>query len=253
VAAHSRRSPPRAASGSSQIAYHGSSQAVDTSSASIAQPAITRQSAPRRVRHSVTDSTTQKPARYRCRHQDGVPDRPTRRAVSAGTLWVATSCCCSPTAPRKPSAWVPKPISPSTARPASDSTAPTSTARRSRHRVGASTTNGSTTPAAIFTPIPATTAIALSRRPAVSPAVSGAVSVRAAEAVPVRGAVSARAGTAGPRARASPRAASASAAASEAITSVSLCAPPTASSSSTGFSPTNAAAHFAERPHARAA
>ena len=41
MAAHRRRSPLTAASGSTQIAYHGSSQAVESSNAIVAQPAAT--------------------------------------------------------------------------------------------------------------------------------------------------------------------------------------------------------------------
>jgi hypothetical protein len=85
--------PLTAASGSSQIAYQGNSQAVDTSSASVVHPAATIQLAPttpsRRgapVRHSAQQSTTTKPATNRWRHQLGVPLSPTSRAVSAGTL-----------------------------------------------------------------------------------------------------------------------------------------------------------------------
>ncbi|HXR28809.1 MAG TPA: hypothetical protein VN772_04455, partial [Solirubrobacteraceae bacterium] len=66
---------------------------MDSSSASVVHPAATRQSAPRAVRHSASANTSTKPARNRWRHQAGVPLRPTRRAVSAGMLWVATSCC----------------------------------------------------------------------------------------------------------------------------------------------------------------
>src|SRR5438552_9732862 len=62
VAARRRRSPLTAASGSAQITYHGSSHAVQTSSASVAQPSITRQSAPRAVRHRATATAHAKAA-----------------------------------------------------------------------------------------------------------------------------------------------------------------------------------------------
>lgn len=151
------------------------------------------------------------------RHQPGTPLRPTRRAVSAGRLCVATSSCCSFSAPRKPNAFVPNPtiatIAISTSAPAAhDATRP-----RSRQAAGASTTKGSTSPAEAFTPTPAASTAAAARR------------LRA------------------PPASATP-AASASAPASTSSTSVSLWAPPTASSSSTGFKPTNTAAAFADRP-----
>ena len=115
-------------------------------------------------------------------------------------------------APAKPSACVPNPRIATIARNANAPTAPAATRARSRQRAGASTTNGSTRPADAFTPIAATIAIAAPRK---------------------RGAVPA---------------ASASAQASRSSTSVSLWAPPSASSSSTGFRPTNTAAVFAERP-----
>ena len=165
MAARSRQSPPRAASGNSQIAYHGRSHAVEIRSASIAQPAATLQSAPRAVRHSAITSTTEKAPRYACLHQSGVPESPTSRAVSAGTLWLATKCCCSPTASRNPSVCEPKASSPSAARASSASAPLRATAERSRQRGAPSTTNGSTIPAAIFTPMPATTATALPRSP----------------------------------------------------------------------------------------
>jgi hypothetical protein len=217
VAARRRRSALTAASGSSQIAYHGSSQAVDSSSASIDQPAATRQSAPRAVRHSAVANTIKKPATYRWRHQAGVPVRPTSRAVSAGMLWVATSCCCSPSAFRNPSAWTPKPISPRTASAARHSRAVAATLRRSRVPGAASTRNGNTTPAVTFTPTPATSAAAPARSRGLAPAVS------------------------------------ASASASTSMISVSLCAPPTASTSRTGFRPAKAAAKRGECPSRRAA
>ena len=49
VTARRRRLALSAASGSAQIAYHGSSHAVEQSSASVAHPACVRQSAPRAV------------------------------------------------------------------------------------------------------------------------------------------------------------------------------------------------------------
>jgi len=89
VAAHRRRSPLTAASGSTQIAYQGNSHAVASSSAIVLQPAATRQSAPRAVRHSANASTTTNAATNRCRHQLGgwaALPIPNRRAVSAGKL-----------------------------------------------------------------------------------------------------------------------------------------------------------------------
>jgi hypothetical protein len=86
VAARRRRLPLTAASGSSQVAYHGNSHAVESSSASVVQPAAMRQSAPRAVRHRAKASTATNAAMYRWRHQFGVPLSPKRRAVSAGTL-----------------------------------------------------------------------------------------------------------------------------------------------------------------------
>jgi hypothetical protein len=219
VAARRRRSPQTAASGSGQIAYHGKSQAVEASSASVLQPAATRQSVPRAVRHRAYSSTTRKPATYRWRHQLGVPLSPTRRAVSAGMLCVATSCCCSPIALMKPSACTPKPITPTTATTSRAASALSATRTRSRVRGEPSTRNGSARPAVSFTPTPAANAAAAARIRALAPALS------------------------------------ASAALSASINSVSLCAPPTASTSSTGFSPTNAAAHTGDwprRPAARA-
>jgi len=59
---HRRRSLLTAANGSTQIAYHGSSQAVEISRAIVVQPAATRQSAPRAVRHSANASTAAKAA-----------------------------------------------------------------------------------------------------------------------------------------------------------------------------------------------
>ena len=129
-------------------------------------------------------------------------------------LCTATSCCCSPTALRKPSAWLPKPISPIAPSTSSPSAAPSSVRSRSRALGAPSSMNGSDRPAVTFTPTPAT-------------------SVAAAE--PKRGAVPA---------------VSASAAESASRINVSLWAPPTASTSSTGFSPTKAAAQRRELPAA---
>ena len=217
VAARRRRSPLTAASGSGQIAYQGKSQAVDSSSASVAHPAATRQSAPRQVRHRAYARTRTNPATKQWRHQLGVPPSPTRRAVSAGMLWVATNCCCSLTALRKPSACEPKPISPSTASRARLRAAPTATRRRSRAVGGANIRNGSASPAVTLIPIPATSAAAPARKRGLAPAVNS------------------------------------SAAASASSWSVSLWAPPTASTSSTGFRPTKAAAQRGECPHLAAA
>jgi hypothetical protein len=205
-----RRSPLTAASGSGQVAYHGRSHAVESNSASVVQPAAMRQSVPRAVRHSAKASATRKPAANTWRHHVGVPLSPIRRAVSAGTLCVATSCCCSPTALRKPSACAPKPSSPTAASANRLSTPLLATARRSRAWRGASTRNGSMTPAVTLIATLATTTPAAARKRGLAPAVST------------------------------------SAVASRRRMSVSLCAPPTASSSSTGFSPTKAAAQRRE-------
>jgi hypothetical protein len=217
VAARRRRSPLTAASGSGQIAYHGSTQAVDASSASVLQPAATRQSVPRAVRHSAPASTAKKPITNRSRHQPGVPLKPTRRALSAGMLCVETSCCCSPIAPRKPSACTPKPISPTT--PTTISAAPALRAVRTRSRAlgGARTRNGSASPAVSLIPTPAASAPAAERSRGLAPALSSIAAARARSI------------------------------------NVSLCAPPTANTSTTGFNPTNAAAHAPERPRRSAA
>jgi hypothetical protein len=210
AAARSRRSPLTAASGSTQVAYQGKSQAVESNSASVVQPAATRQSAPRAVRHSAKASTAANAPMYRWRHQFGVPLSPNRRAVSAGTLWVATSCCCSPTASRKLRACVPKPISPSATSTIRARPAVAATCRRSRARGGASSRKGSARPAVILIATPVTSATAAARKRGSAPAVS------------------------------------ARAPASSMMISVSLCAPPTASTSSTGFRPTKAAAQRRE-------
>ena len=218
MAARRRRSPLTAASGSGQIAYHGNSHAVASSNASVVHPAATRQSAPRSVRQRAYNKTTTKAAMKQWRHQLGVPCRPTRRAVSAGRLWVAISCCCSLTAPAKPNACEPKPISPIAATSAKLSAAAPATRRRSRAWRGAINRNGSASPAVTLTAIPATSAAAPARKRGLAPAVNS------------------------------------SAAASASSSSVSLWSPPTASSSSTGFRPTKAAAKRRECPsfpHAR--
>jgi hypothetical protein len=215
VAPRSRRLPLTAASGSSQIAYQGRSHAVDSSSASVLHPAARIQSAPRAVRHSAYASTTAKPATNAWRHHPGVPLRPNSRAVSAGTLWVATSCCCSLIAPRKPNVWTPKPTTPTAATAIRLSAALAATRRRSRQRAGASTRNGSASPAVALTPTPTASTAAPLRQRGLAPL------------------------------------ASASAPAASNRISVSLCAPPTASTSSTGFKPTNAVAQAAEPPRRR--
>jgi hypothetical protein len=155
----------------------------------------------------------------RCRHQLGVPLSPTRRAVSAGTLWPATSCCCSPMALRKPSACTPKPITPTSATASNAAAALSATCSRSRVRGAASTRKGRASPAVTLIPTPTASALAPARSRGLAPAV---------------------------RARAAARARS---------SSVSLCAPPTACTSITGFRPMNAIAQAAEwprRPAARA-
>ncbi len=222
MAARRRRSLLTAASGSTQIAYHGNSHAVDTSSAIVLQPAATRQSAPRAVRHSAYTSTTMNAPMNMCRHQLGVPLSPSQRAVSAGMLCTATSCCCSPTAPRKPNACTPKPTTPTSATNSSAAHALSAMRTRSRAFGAPSTMNGSARPAVSLTPTPTASAAAPARArdPAIAaPAVSDSAAARAS------------------------------------ITSVSLCAPPIASTSNTGFRPTNAAAQPGEcpsRPAARA-
>jgi hypothetical protein len=220
VAVRRRRSPLTAASGSTHTAYQGSSHAVAHNSAIVLQPAATRQSAPRTVRHSAYASTATNAATYRWRHQPGVPLRPTSRAVSAGRLWVATCCCSSLRVSRKPNACTPNPSTPTSATATSARPARSATRVRSRPLAPAATRNGSASPAVSLTPTPAASAPAPARRP--EPALR-------AEAV------------------------SANVAASASITSVSLCAPPTHNTSVTGFSPTNAAAHRPECPRRVAA
>ena len=156
--------------------------------------------------------TTTNPAMKQWRHQPGVPWSPTRRALSAGRLCVATNCCCSLTAPAKPNACEPKPINPITATSARLSAAAATTRRRSRVWRGAINRNGSASPAVTLTAIPATSAAAPARKRGLAPAVNS------------------------------------SAAASASSSSVSLWSPPTASSSSTGFRPTKAAVKRAARP-----
>jgi hypothetical protein len=216
-----------AASGSAHMAYQGSSQAVDSNSASVAQPAIVRQSAPRAVRHRLTPSTTTNPTTHRSRHQLGSPLSSSQRAVSAGMLWVAISCCCSPIESKKPNACVPKPTTATIASSMSAAAALIATRARSLIRRGASTMNGSTSPTDAFTPTPTTSSAAAARKLGVLSAFDAPATDASTVAVPT---VSSRAP------------------ASTNSTSASLCAPPTASSSVTGFKPTNAAAHFAERP-----
>jgi hypothetical protein len=114
-----------------------------------------------------------------CRHQLGVPCSPTKRAVSAGTLWVATSCCCSLTALRNPSACEPKPISPTAPSSARLSPALATTRKRSRVRGVASTRNGSASPAVTLIPTPATSAAAPARKRGLAPAVSASVAASA--------------------------------------------------------------------------
>jgi hypothetical protein len=179
VAARRRRSPLTAASGSGQIAYHGNSQAVQSSSASVVHPAATRQSAPRRVRHRAYTNTTTNPATKQWRHQLGVPVSPTKRAVSAGRLWVATSCCCSLTALAKPNACEPKPISPIPATSARLSPATATTRRRSRAVGGANIRNGSASPAVTLIAIPATSAAAPARKRGLDPAVNSSAAASA--------------------------------------------------------------------------
>jgi hypothetical protein len=112
---------------------------------------------------------------------------------------------------------MPNPATAITSSTAMLASAAAATRTRSRAVRGASTRNGSTMPALSFTPMPATSAAAA------------------------------------PRMRGSVPADSTSAPASAASTSVSLWAPPTASTSSTGFRPTNAAAQRRETPRRPAA
>ncbi len=217
MATRRRRLPLTAASGSAQITYHGNSHAVERSSARVLQPAATRQSAPRAVRRRANSRTSTNASRNSRRHHSGVPLSPTRRAVSAGMLCVATSCCCSETALRKPNAWTPKPTTPSSASASSQRAVPRTAFSRSRFPRAAAIMNGSASPAVTLTPTPA----------ASTP-----------HAACTRGFVPAVSTSAAPR---------------NIITSVSLCAPPTAITSRTGFSPTKTAAHRGETPSRPAA
>ena len=130
-------------------------------------------------------------------------------------LWTATSCCCSPTAPRKPSAWAPKPTSPRTASAARLSAALRRDPQALARALGREHEKRQHQPCRDLDPHAATSAPAAARKRGLAPAVN------------------------------------ASAAARTNISSVSLCAPPTASSSSTGFRPTNAAAQREEFPSRR--
>jgi hypothetical protein len=131
-------------------------------------------------------------------------------------LWVATNCCCSLTAPMNPNACEPKPIKPSTASSARLSPAAPATRRRSRapdpSPPAPRIRNGSANPAVTLIPMPATSAAAPARKRGLVPAVSSSAAAKASSS------------------------------------SVSLWSPPTASSSSTGFRPTNAAAKRGEWP-----
>jgi hypothetical protein len=158
VTARRRRLALSAASGSAQIAYHGNSQAVEQSSASVAQPACVRQSAPRAVSHSVSASTTANRPRNTLRHQPGSPTKPNRRADSAGSECTAISCCCPRRALTKPNACEPNPSTATSASAARQTSTLTSRPRRSRARGGASTRNGKTSPAEALTPTAATSA-----------------------------------------------------------------------------------------------
>lgn len=103
------------------------------------QPAIARQSAPCAVRRSVSASTATKATPNRSRHQPGSPPIPSQRAVSCGMLCVATSCCCSFSAPAKPNPCTPKPASATSASAASAASAAPSSRSRSRGSRGLST------------------------------------------------------------------------------------------------------------------
>ena len=123
--------------------------------------------------------TTTNPATKQWRHQLGVPPSPTRRAVSAGKLCVATSCCCSLTAPAKPNACEPKPINPIAATSTRLSAAAATTRRRSRVWRGAINRNGSASPAVTLTAIPATSAAAPARKRGLAPAVNSSAAASA--------------------------------------------------------------------------
>ena len=130
-----------------------------------------RQSAPRTVNHSATSAVTTKPAMKIPRHHVGKPCRPNRRAVSAGTLCTATSCCSSCTAPRNPSTCEPNATSPIAATSASAAIALSSRLARSRrsgaHRraLARSSRNGSTRPADTLMPTPRRQACTVERAP----------------------------------------------------------------------------------------
>jgi hypothetical protein len=123
--------------------------------------------------------TTTNPAMKQWRHHPGVPCSPTSRALSAGRLCVATSCCCSLTAPAKPNACEPKPINPITAISARLNAAATTTRRRSRASRGANSRNGSASPAVTLTAIPATSAAAPARKRGLAPAVNSSAAASA--------------------------------------------------------------------------
>jgi hypothetical protein len=206
-----------------------------------------RQSAPRAVRHRVAASTIANPATHRSRHQLGSPLSPTQRAVSAGMLWVAISCCCSPIESRKPNACAPKPTIATIASATSAPAALAATRTRSLIPRGASTTNGSASPAEAFTPTPTTSSAAAARKLGAAPVLATlAVEAPPVEPPPVEAPVVEPSPVDAPAVEVS--AVSSSAPANTSSTSASLWAPPTASSSVTGFKPTNAAAHFPERP-----
>jgi hypothetical protein len=95
--------------------------------------------------------------------------------------------------------------------------APASACNRSRGERPPSRRNGSASPAVTLTATPATSVAAAARKRGLAPALSSSAPESASRI------------------------------------SVSLCAPPTASTSSTGFSPTNAAAQRAECPSLPAA
>ncbi len=95
------------------------------------------------------------PPRTASRHQFGSPLSPTQRAVSAGMLCVAISCCCSPSASEEA-----KRVRAEAddrhdreQHKRSQRRSPPPAPARARRR-GASTTNGSTSPAEAFTPTP---------------------------------------------------------------------------------------------------
>ncbi len=107
---------------------------------------------------------------------------------------------------------MPNPTTPTSATASRLSTALAATPLRSRQRDGASTRKGSASPAVTFTPTPTARAPAPARMRAFAPVDSARAPARANNS------------------------------------SVSLCAPPTASASNTGFKPTNAVAQRADSP-----